>query len=335
MVDDLETLAARLSGQPVVAIELRNGHSTYDKTVGRWRDRMNLAAVLAVPGWSDSRYTRRHLVTHFADEPGVAQHARKLAAACRVPRVEEDWIAQQPPPPEIDWTVTWTCRRWLPDGRHSTPSGTETARGASGQAASEAAAQAVGERLSRDGSGIAIVQTSLSLSSRIHCLTHRAGLSAPQDVLTLRRAARGGSRPSTMMRSMPGESPLAVMVAFSEAFSLSLESLEPLGALRRGERDAAAIDEALMTCIQDTEHRWGLAWLLEGVAYRREPMRKAMLAYKVRGVGAIAMILALREAFSVSLPEGKELISMCCSSYTTDAAFEERFAEIIAGHAAR
>jgi hypothetical protein len=336
---DLPALLQRLQNLPVVAIQLRPGHSDYSKTLGRWQESRWLDAVLSVPGWTDSRYTRHPLKRLLDPDPAETDAlAAALARALHAPlhtahSDEDDWIVLQPPAPEIPWSIPWSATRWREDGLSDTHTGTETVHAASGSAASAHAGQRALARLSPDGHAQVRLQTALVLGTRTHPTHHEVSAALPAGapaVERLRAQARGGALPSALLQGLPDATPLELMIVLSQAFSLSLAELAPVGAWRRQELSAAQMDPVIAARIQDHELRWGLGWLLRGVWRRAEPMRPAMLAYRDQGVGPLQMIVALREAFGLSLRHGKELVGMCCSLHFDDAAFEQRLRECVA-----
>ena len=264
------------------------------------------------------------VVTAFAAEAGVPVHTAE--------RDEHGWIASQAAGPALEWAVRWEATRWRSDGLRFAHEGTDICTARSGTEANKETGPRVAARLNGSDRGLVRLRTSLTIADETRRAWHNTpmerapGLPATRE---LHRLARGGARPSEMFQPQPDTTPLDLMWALSDSFNLSLDEVAPIGAWRRGELAAAQADPALSALIQSREHKWGLGWLLAGAWYRKDPMRKTMLAYKDRGVGVIEMILGLREAFRFRLPHGKEIVNMCCSSHYTDAEFEARFRECV------
>jgi hypothetical protein len=122
---------------PLAAIDVRAGTEDYDPKVGRWRNGLELRAVLAVPGDDDSRYTTQALESMFADDLPAAVEvmalARELAARLGVPlhpasgepprADEKGWVELQGPPPERIWKMTFRTLAWSADGTERHASG--------------------------------------------------------------------------------------------------------------------------------------------------------------------------------------------------------------------
>jgi len=327
---------------PLAAVQLRPGHSHYDKALGRWQETTWLECIVAEPGWHHSRYRRGPTERLYDPTPEEAlARATRLAAPQGVPVYTapsnaQTWIAIQPAGPAIEWLVGWTAARWCADGVHTEHAGTEQVTATSGDDATQEAIDRVAERLGGGGRGLVKLKTALPLNDRVHQRWHTTPMDWPAGAPPedwFRRRARGGERPSEMLRGLPDLTPLQAMWIVSASFKLSLDAVAPVGAWRRQALPATQMDAMLQGQIQANELRWGLGWLLRGVWYREEPMRQAMLSYKERGVGPIEMIQALRAGFGLPLRYGKELIDLCCSSSTTDSTFEARFGACAREHA--
>jgi hypothetical protein len=166
-------ILGQLRAQPdrVLAIELQWGGSSFDKVAGRWQNSLELCAIVAAPGWQDSRF--RSVVV--AELPANDQTERsgaltlaqavgaRLAVPCSHPDLGPDgedfgqthfsrWVAAQGPSPVIGFEVRWQAEYWTDEGVPQTASGVEQASGRNGHDACDRARAALHARLgSSDG----------------------------------------------------------------------------------------------------------------------------------------------------------------------------------------
>ena len=333
------SLQAALGTQPLAAVQIRDGSDHYNKDLGRWQETLWVDVIVAAPGWHSSRYQQRTLerlhdpdrdqiratVTAFAAQAGVPVHTVG-------PQDKADWIALQPPGPTMAWEISWEATRWRSDGHRFQDADTERFTARSGDGALQTACEAVSARLLGSDRGQVRLGATLTLGGESRSRWHTTPTLRPAALPTnqaLHRLALGGARPSELFAPPPDTTPLELMWALADAFSLSLDEVAPIGAWRRGDCSAEEADAHLSPRIQQREHRWGLGWLLASAWSRQEPMRRVMLGYKAQGVGPLEMILGLREAFRLPLSHSKTIIDLCCSPNTTDAVFEAHFRDYI------
>jgi hypothetical protein len=311
--EQVTTMRGQLSGLSVVAVEMTRGRSTFDKAQGGWKNWMRLTAVVQAPGWSHSSYRAVEL-GELSDQAEPHAVGSELARSYGVPwsvstTVHGLWIEGRPPPKPLDWGVCWVSETWSVEGHNRWQQGEVSATACTGQQAAARVAQEVAEQRCVEHRGPASVQAWIAQLGRGHTKRASSGATWPEqaeDQEYYRGRARGGERPSSLLVDAPG--PLAAMQIMAGAFALSMKSVDFVGAWARDELDDAALDGKLSPLIYGRELTWNLAWLMRTAVARGEAPAAALAALQQQGAETLPLIVACREALSLSLRDAVELV---------------------------
>lgn len=324
----IDTLTERVLARaaPPAAIEVRAGTTGHDPEVGRSRRRLEIFAVFAAPGDDDSRYDIRSLESTVADDPeaaaGVMARARTLAARLGVPlhpasgappsAAAKDWLALQGPPPARAWSTTFRTLTWDPDGTEAHASGARTVLADRGSSAVyEAQREAARGLTAPFHCWIEVVDTGKRWSCR-HVADY-PGAAPPKQ--TLRAWGAGGRAPSAILRALaaaaPALSPLECMIALEAAFDLELPQLGPVRALFAGQSSDEAVDSALAPALASTRPRWLLPLELRRAHAAGASVGSVLHAFHPQ-VGALRLVIGLRDAFDLGLAAAKTLVGTAC-----------------------
>jgi hypothetical protein len=342
---------ARSLGAPLVVVEMRASKSRHDATIGRSRHELALCVMLAAPGPIDSRYREEHLGDLPADDPPSAREAvataRLLATRLGVPLYPGEtsraaqrgapeaaqypdaatprWLSRQGPSPVRSWSVAWSQVRWQADGTKVQEEGERSLGATSGN---EALDRVRKERISAHhppfrfslacqdlGSPSAEPSRDLGSRSAEYHREHRGETIPLRDAM--RESVYQGRSLVEALRSLEHETPpltpLARMLLVEEAFLLVLDELDAVGAFCRGELSGEALDEALGPALLRHKVRWSLPLQFREVHARGQSIGPLM--HEVYGdTGPLGLIQGLREAFGISLRDGKELVGTACGN---------------------
>jgi hypothetical protein len=313
---------------PLLTIELQWGDGTFDKAADCWRYGLELCAIVAAPGWQDSRYRSVVLATVPANDQAERSAAMvlaetvagRLAVPCHTPDLSPDgeesgrtrfsrWIARQGEPPMVDFHVWWEAEYWLDDGVTQTATGVEVAGGRCGTDAHAAAVRALQARL---GSDDGPVQVRCSIPALPRDPLPSWNSSQPRRHLDVtveetRDLRRANATPTQIARSLlhraPGEgepTTMAVMWAMHEAFELPLPELAMIGAWRAGGLSHADVDAAIGPRLDARQPRWDLAHQIRH-AHRVRHDVVAVLRTALRQHGTIVVVQNLRAACDLTM----------------------------------
>jgi hypothetical protein len=333
---------ARKLGAPIVAIDVRASSGSYEPEFGRSRAGFVVQAALAQPGEDDSRYRIEFLTRLVVEDPAAAhaamEIARRLAAelgavlhptGLEPPKSgDPEWLEQQGPSPEREWTAVWTTVAWRPDGTEIHGSGEGPASGRTGRLAREdALKRQIGRIVPPFRYEIGLKELGRPSSSYYEAPYPAA---APP-IRKLREPVLAGQPLSAVLSALsveaPALTPLDRMVALEHAFKLDLTRLAPVSAFASGATDAKALDAALAGAIQQMRPQWSMPSALVEAYTRGASIGPVLHAY-YKDVGAIYLVMGIREAFGLSLRSAKMLMDTACSG-TQDAELDAMLAEAV------
>jgi hypothetical protein len=319
---------ARSFGSAVVAIDVRASSGSYEAEFGRMRARLVVRAVLAEPGEEDSRYRVVDLDRVVAEDPAAARAVMEIAgrlaselgatlhpAGPEPPKSgDPEWLSLQGPSPEREWTATWTTVAWRPDGSEVHASGEGAAVGHTGKLALDDAWR---RYIGRVVAPFSYVLRLKEMPERPSNMGHMASYpAAAPPIERIRAWAREGQAPSAILGALtveaPGLSTLERMVALQHALKLDLEELRAVSAFAAGAIDAEELDAALAGRIRQTRPQWSMPHALVDAYTGGASVGPVLHAY-YKDVGAIYLIIGLREAFDLSLRTAKMLMDTACS----------------------
>jgi hypothetical protein len=334
---------ARSFGATVVAIDVRASFGSYEAEFGRCRAGLVLSAALAQPGEDDSRYRIAYLDRLVAENTDAARVgmdiARRLAGALGATlhpsgpepprRGDPEWLAQQGPSPEREWTAVWRSVAWRADGTEVHASGEGPAAGSTGRLAMrDAMARHIGSVVPPFRYELGLKE--LGRGSRSY---HEAAypVGAPP-MRKLREQAQEGLPLSAILSALaveaPALSPLDRMIAVEHAFKIDLEALGPGSAFAAGAVEGAALDAALEGKLWQMQPQWSMPGALLDAYTSGQSVGPVLHAF-YRDVSAIYLIMGVREAFGLSLGSAKMLVDTACSG-TQDAELDAMLAEAVA-----
>ncbi len=343
--DTFSSLLARARGlgAPVVAIDVRASSGSYEPEFGRCRDGLVVRAALAQPGDEDSRYRIEFLDRLVAEDPEAARAgmetaqrlADELGAALHPSGPEPpksgdpEWLELQGPSPEREWTAVWTTVAWRPDG-------TEVHGGGEGAAVGRTGRLGRADALSRYLRHIVPpfrYELGLKELGRPQSSYYEAPYpAAAPRIRTLREQVVGGQSLSAILSALavgaPGLGPLGWMIALEHAFKIELGHLGPVSAFAAGAIDGAALDAAIEGRIRLMRPQWSLPSALLDAYTGGASIGPVLHAFH-RDVGAIYLVMGIREAFGVSLMSAKMLMDTACSG-ERDAELDAMLVEAVA-----
>lgn len=332
-LDSLKSRALAFGAAPVV-IEIRAATSGYDAALGRYRAALAVSVGLAVPGDEDSRYRVEHVAHLDADGPAATRSAVEIARLLAdglgvpvypsAPEMPTDgtprWLEQQGPSPERTWPVTWRTTVWDADGTTTYAEHETTVLAASGR-----------EALHR-----AHVQLSKGLAAPFECTLNVLDLDRPSTSYnqadpaasapfrhTLRAWALDGRPLAGIVHAMrveaPSLSPLEIMIALEHAFLVDLRDLTAAGAFCRGELDEGDLEAALGSVVAAQKPRWSLPLALLRAHANGQSIGPVLHQHYREVGGTIPLIMALRDAFGLSLMAAKSLADTACDGQQDEA----------------
>lgn len=343
----IEALRGKALAQrgPVVVVDVMMD-SRFDRARGRFCGCLRVAVVLAAAGHRDSRYREAYLDTLPGEGPDeviaalavVRGLAERLGVAVHpsgppVPG-EPRWIGLQGPPPMRSWRFGWRTIAWCEQGSEVHESGEIHVDAESGDSALTAVERVFAARLARP---YRVTLDSAELGPLAERSYARAYPETSPPVNTLRAwAVERGSLAAVLRRLAETPSTaLDRMVAIEAAFCVDLRALAPVAMVLAGAMADAALDAALGPALERTYGQWSLPIrLLEAHAQGRSIAPVLHEFHARHGLGGVALVRAMREAFGLSLMSTKRLVDMVCSGVRgdeLDAAVQAVVASVRAG----
>ncbi len=334
---------ARAFGAEVVAVDVRAGATSHDPELGRRRDVLAVSVVLAAPSDEDSRYRVEEVGRLLADDAAAATagmvKARRLAELLGAalhpdsveppPRDAPGWLAKQGPSPARSWPVAWSRKVWRPEGTNHDERGECLVEAASANKARHGASLEVIRGLEPPFKFTLTCRDTGAPSSTYYVADYPAA-APPRD--SLRRLAREGRPLSALLRGMLAESPaltpLDRMVAVEHAFLVDIDALAPVGAFCRGELSDGELDLALGPTIAASKPRWSCPLALREAHANGQSMGPVLRAHHREVGGTIQLILAIRDAFGLSLGAAKSLVGTACDGLHDDEITSSLDAEL-------
>ena len=333
MLDPDDHLASILrralaAGAPAVALDVHAGTQGYVAAYGGYRPCVHIELVLAVPSDVDSRYRVDYLGSLpaataeevAASREQVSELAARLGAAVHPPggtprtHAEPSWLALQPPAPERPWRVVWSSLVWSDDGAEHCDAGERVVVATTGKLAKTVVEQELVRRLAPPFR----CKVECPETGPAHEQAHEAGYpDTVPAVDTLRAQALAGRSPAVLLGELAIEAaastPLERMVALARAFELDLRDLGPVSAFCSGRLTAEALDAVVGPWVERSRPRWSLPLLLRRArAEGRSIARLLHEGYDEHQLGVIHLIMAMREAFGLSLMAAKTLVDTAC-----------------------
>lgn len=331
---------------PVVVVEVMLD-SHFERARGRYCGCLRVAVVLAAAGAKDSRYSEAYVDTLPGEGPeelgASLAVVRGLAARLGVevhppgrdPVVGESrWIGLQGPPPARSWRFGWRTLTWRDDGSEVEESGETRVDAESGDSALAAVNRGIAARLAPPYR-VTLQSAELGpIGERWYTREYPQGL---PPVSTLRTWAVEGRSLAAMLRGLASTTATALerMIALEEAFYVDLQVLAPVARFLAGTMTDEALDAALGPALARTRGRWSLPGRLLAVHAEGGSIGPVLREFHERhGVGVMELIMAMREAFGLSLMSTKQLVGMVCSGEggeVLDAAVRAAVAAVRAG----
>lgn len=320
----LHSKALEKRGPVVVVDVMLDTH--FDRARGRYCGCLRVAVVLAAASFKDSRYREAYLDTLPGEGPeelgaslavvrglaarlGVAVHPPGRAPAAGEPR----WIGLQGLPPARSWRFGWRTLTWRDDGSEVEESGETRVDAVSGDSALAAVNRGIAARLTPPYR-VTLQSVELGpIAERWYPRTYPQGL---PPVSTLRTWAVEGRSLAAVLRGLASTPSTALerMVALEEAFCVDLRALAPVAMFLAGTMTDEALDAAMGPVLARTRGRWSLPGRLLAVHAEGGSIGPVLHEFHERhGLGGIELIMAMREAFGLSLMSTKQLVGMVCS----------------------
>jgi len=311
--------------EPVVVVDVMLD-SHFDRARGRYCGCLRVAVVLAAASFKDSRYSEAYLDTLPGEGPeelgaslavvrglaarlGVAVHPSGRDPVVGEPR----WIGLQGPPPGRSWRFGWHTSVWRDDGSEVRESGETRVDAECGDSALAAVNRMIAARLAPPYR-VTLESAELGpIGERWYSRDYPQGL---PPVSTLRGWAVEGRSIAGVLRGLASTSSTALerMIALEEAFYVDLRALAPVAMFLAGTMSDGALDGALGPALERTRGRWSLPGRLLAVHAEGGSIGPVLHEFHERhGVGVMALIMAMREAFGLSLMSTKQLVGMVCS----------------------
>ena len=138
--------------------------------------------------------------------------------------------------------------------------------------------------------------------------------------IALTEGCRASAIARALVARIPEVTALALMIAFSESFAITLEALVPLAAWRRGALDDAALDAALPHL---TRHRddWDRVRRLREARAAGTSIAAFVREERHRAAGPVKLVMDLIDAFGMRLGDAKQFVDDCRDS-RDDAALD-------------
>mgnify|MGYP000952891306 CR=1 FL=1 len=330
-LDAMETRARSFKAK-ILVVDVRGGATSHDPDLGRRRDMLAISVVLSMPSDSDGRYRLEEVGRLFADSPEVARasmvKAHELAERLDVTLHPESaepptadvrgWIAQQGPPPARSWVMQWSTKVWRPDGTTAHEQGEQTVEAESGNLAHYAASREIVRNLAPPFFCTIASKELGRPGGTYYMASYPASLPAKD---TFRALARAGRPLSAILRGMLAESagltPLDRMVALEHVFLIELDALAPVGAFCRGELSDSELDRAMEPVITDRKPRWSCPLALREAHAKGQSVGPVLHAH-YRELGVLQLIIAMRDAFDLSLLAAKAFVGTACDGKHDD-----------------
>lgn len=321
---------------PAVAVDVATDASHFDRALGRFAACLRLRVVLAGPGREDSRYRELLLDTLPAGTPDqlrastaiVQALAQRLGVPVHSPGpAAPRWIGLQGPSPAREWHFTWQRILWREDGSEEAASGECSVHADCG----DRAVADVTRELSRS---LAPPYRLMLASRELGPLASGSRLRGypPQlpPVGTLRGWAVEGLTLADILGRIADVSPLDRMIALESAYYVDLHDLAPVSAFLAGKLSEAALAAAVHPVLERTRGQWSLPGRLLETHAQGRSIGPVLHEYRDKyGLGVIHMIVAMREAFPMSLMAAKSLVDTACSG-TRDAELDAELQAVLA-----
>jgi len=287
-----------------------------------------LHVIVERPGRDHSRYSTVEIAQFEADEIQQRRDAQGIAAAVaeatalplHAPPIEDRggqgdsaWIRTQPEGSPHAYELTWEARWWTDDGEPANAGGVEHVAASSGYNADIQLSRVLERRFPSRPLSLNIRGSGGRYDDIGSCVGAGWPASLPDRERVREIALTEGCRASGIARGLVARvselTTLALMIAFSEGFAISLEALAPLAGWRKGALDDAELDAALPHIAR---HREG--W--DRVRRLRETHAAgkgfaAFLREERRHAGSVRLGKDLMDAFGISLRDAKELVDDC------------------------
>jgi hypothetical protein len=200
------------------------------------------------------------------------------------------------------FAVPWRIKFWEPSGRVAHEAGEELVEAATIETARRDVERRLAARFAPP--------FELQIDGGHWTRTRAPSPAGVPDAGTLRDRVRAGLAPDVLFRELAAAvTPLAAMVAFEEAFGLSLDELAG---------DVAAR-------VREMQYRWDRPHRLRVAHARGDSIVDLLHAEHARD-GSLQLFVSLREAFDLAFADAKELLELACRR---DPRFDEALAAAI------
>jgi len=319
-IEELATAARRLG--PVVAIELQwVGHEDVGDS---WSQGLEVCAVVARPGATDSRY-RTFALTSLPGDSRNEQQAAAAAVQALAARLEVEasllamkqmgfcgsrWIDAQGSAPEATYRCAWHAYWWDDDGRRQSGEGVEEADAVSGDRARALVGERVRARLGAERRvvGMRVAIEGWPWEHLCEYIPARPPTVPPiGDVQAWRRSGLGIAAILRRLRDRtPAPTALDLMLTLTEAFSLRLPELAPVADWAAGLSSDAALDAAVEPLVTGREPRWDRRRRLRQGAIDGRFPDQIRIEQGTEGT-SIGLLIDLQGAFGIGLGESQIL----------------------------
>ena len=324
---------------PAVVVDVATDASHFDRALGRFAACLRLRVVLAGPGREDSRYRELLLaplpagtpdrlrastaiVQALAQRLGVPVHS-PVPLAPAAPR----WIGLQGPSPAREWHFTWQRILWREDGSEEAASGECSVHADCGDRAEADVTRELSRSLAPP---YRLMLKSRELGPLASGSRSRAYPRQLPPVGTLRGWAVEGLALAEILGRLAEVSPLDRLTALESAYYVDLHDLAPVSAFLAGKLSEAALAAAVHPVLERTRGQWSLPGRLLETHAQGRSIGPVLHEYRDKySLGVIHMIVAMREAFPMSLMAAKSLVDTACSG-TRDAELDAELKAVLA-----